>query len=42
MVRFSHDGTWVAFGDGSIVPSGGGDVQSPVGKLTLVAVVAHR
>ncbi len=31
-VRFSHDGTWVAFGDGSIVPSRGGDVQSPVGK----------
>ena len=33
-VRFSHDGTWVAFGDGSIVPSDGGDVQRPVGKLT--------
>ena len=34
MVRFSHDGTWVAFGDGSIVPADGGNVQSPVGKLT--------
>ena len=26
--------TWVAFGDGAIVPSGGGDVQNPVGKLS--------
>ena len=51
MVRFSHDGTWVAFGDGAIVPSGGGDVQAPVGKLTtwqwsptddvLAGVTAH-
>ena len=51
MVRFSHDGTWVAFGDGAIVPSGGGDVQNPVGKLSgwqwsptddvLAGVTAH-
>jgi hypothetical protein len=30
-VRFSHDGAWVAFGDGSIVPAAGGDALSPVG-----------
>ena len=28
-VRFSHDGAWVAFGDGSIVPAAGGDALSP-------------
>ena len=33
-VRFSQDGTWVAFGDGAIVPAAGGDVQHPVGTLT--------
>ena len=32
-VRFSHDGRWIAFGDGAIVPSGGGEVQPPVGQL---------
>ena len=32
-VRFSHDGSWVAFGDGAMVPAGGGEVQSPVGSL---------
>jgi hypothetical protein len=32
-VRFSADGTWVAFGDGAIVPAGGGEVQHPVGQL---------
>jgi hypothetical protein len=32
-VRFSHDGEWVAFGDGAIVPAVGGQVQSPVGKM---------
>ena len=31
-VRFSHDGAWVAFGDGSIVPAAGGDVLSPLGS----------
>ena len=33
-VRFSHDGNWVAFGDGAIVPAGGGNVQSPAGQLS--------
>ena len=32
-VRFSHDGAWVAFGDGSIVPVAGGEVLSPLGRL---------
>jgi dipeptidyl aminopeptidase/acylaminoacyl peptidase len=32
-VRFSHDGRWIAFGDGAIVPAGGGGVQSPLGQL---------
>ncbi len=32
-VRFSQDGTWVAFGDGAIVPAAGGQVQNPVGEL---------
>ena len=32
-VRFSHDGSWVAFGDGAIVPAAGGDVQRPLGSL---------
>jgi dipeptidyl aminopeptidase/acylaminoacyl peptidase len=33
-VRFSHDGAWVAFGDGAIVPAEGGDVQRPLGSMT--------
>jgi Tol biopolymer transport system component len=33
-VRFSHDGTWVAFGDGAIVPAGGGEPQHPAGPLS--------
>lgn len=32
-VRFSYDGRWVAFGDGSIVPAAGGDALSPLGQL---------
>ena len=40
-VRFSHDGAWVAFGDGSIVPAAGGDVLSPIGTVGTLAVVAH-
>jgi hypothetical protein len=32
-IRFSHDGKWVAFGEGVIVPVDGGQVQSPVGQL---------
>jgi hypothetical protein len=32
-VRFSHDGTWIAFGDGAIVPAEGGDVEHPLGPL---------
>ena len=31
-VRFSHDGAWVAFGDGSVVPAAGGDIVSPIGR----------
>ena len=31
-VRLSHDGEWVAFGDGSIVPTAGGDILSPIGR----------
>jgi Tol biopolymer transport system component len=31
-VRFSHDGAWVAFGEGSIVPAAGGDVLTPLGS----------
>jgi dipeptidyl aminopeptidase/acylaminoacyl peptidase len=34
-VRFSFDGRWVAFGDGSIVPADGGEVQGPVGQVTV-------
>ena len=33
VVRFSHDGRWVAFGNGTIVPASGGEVQTPVGPL---------
>lgn len=33
VVRFSHDGTWVAFGDGAIVPVAGGEVLTPLGQL---------
>ncbi|MBI2238668.1 MAG: hypothetical protein HYU54_09110, partial [Actinobacteria bacterium] len=33
-VRFSHDGRWVAFGEGTIVPATGGEVQSPLGQLS--------
>jgi hypothetical protein len=31
-VRFSHDGRWLAFGDGRVVPSAGGAVQQPFGS----------
>jgi hypothetical protein len=31
-VRFSHDGRWLAFGDGRVVPSAGGAVQLPFGS----------
>ena len=31
-VSFSHDGRWVAFGQGLVVPSAGGRVCSPLGK----------
>ena len=32
-VRFSHDGLWVAFGDGAIVPAAGGEVLHPLVPL---------
>jgi dipeptidyl aminopeptidase/acylaminoacyl peptidase len=32
-VRFSHDGRWIAFGEGTIVRAAGGAVQSPLGGL---------
>ena len=32
-VRFSHDGRWIAFGEGTIVRAAGGGVQSPLGRL---------
>jgi dipeptidyl aminopeptidase/acylaminoacyl peptidase len=31
-VRFSHDGRWVAFGDGSVVGAEGGTVVHPMGR----------
>ncbi len=31
-VSFSHDGRWVAFGQGLVVPSAGGRVCSPLGR----------
>jgi hypothetical protein len=31
-VRFSHDGRWLAFGDGRVVPAAGGAVQQPFGS----------
>jgi dipeptidyl aminopeptidase/acylaminoacyl peptidase len=31
-VRFSEDGRWLAFGDGEVVPSTGGEVQRPFGS----------
>src|SRR6266540_1738609 len=31
-VRFSHDGRWMAFGDGEVVPSAGGEVREPFGS----------
>lgn len=33
-VRFSPDGAWIAFGNGTIVPAAGGATQSPLGELT--------
>lgn len=33
-VRFSHDGRWIAFGQGLIVASAGGQVLSPLGPLS--------
>jgi Tol biopolymer transport system component len=33
-IRFSHDGRWIAFGRGTIVPTDGGPPQSPAGELT--------
>lgn len=33
-VRFSRDGRWVAFGEGTIVAATGGEVQSPLGRLS--------
>jgi hypothetical protein len=33
-VRFSHDGRWIAFGEGTIVGAAGGAVQSPLGQLS--------
>lgn len=32
-VRFSRDGGWIAFGDGKLVPTDGGDIQQPAGSL---------
>jgi hypothetical protein len=32
-VRFSHDGRWVAFGAGRVVPATGGEVQDPLGTV---------
>ena len=32
-VRFSHDGRWIAFGEGTIVRAAGGGVQSPLGRV---------
>src|SRR6266540_4808565 len=34
-VRFSHDGRWVAFGDGSVVAANGGDVLHPIGGAAV-------
>jgi Tol biopolymer transport system component len=33
-VRFSHDGRWVAFGQGSIVSARGGPAASPLGRVS--------
>jgi dipeptidyl aminopeptidase/acylaminoacyl peptidase len=33
-VRFSHDGRWIAFGNGTIVSARGGGVVSPLGKVS--------
>ncbi len=33
-VRFSHDGRWVAFGQGSIVSARGGGAASPLGQVS--------
>jgi Tol biopolymer transport system component len=33
-VRFSFDGEWVGFGDGSVVPMEGGPIRHPAGHLT--------
>lgn len=33
-VRFSSDGAWLAFGEGSVVPAEGGDPLTPIGTVT--------
>ncbi|HEX9123373.1 MAG TPA: hypothetical protein VF984_08440 [Actinomycetota bacterium] len=33
-VRFSHDGRWIGFGEGSIVSADGGQTQSPLGEVS--------
>jgi len=33
-VHFSHDGRWIAFGEGTIVRAAGGAVQNPLGRLS--------
>jgi hypothetical protein len=32
-VRFSHDGQWLAFGDGQVVPASGGSAVQPLGSV---------
>src|SRR2546422_2803828 len=31
-IRFSHDGNWIAFGEGSVVSENGGRVFRPIGR----------
>jgi hypothetical protein len=32
-VRFSHDGQWLAFGDGKVLPAAGGSAVQPLGSV---------
>jgi dipeptidyl aminopeptidase/acylaminoacyl peptidase len=41
-VRFSPDGEWLAFGQGSVIPVRGGDQLRPVGTVTEWSWMPHR